>query len=245
MSADGKMIVFSETGEAVGTNYSVFLRKTDGSPAVRLGEGGGGFLSPDGQWVLSLAGAPPRAVLLPTGVGETRQLLDEKSGIIFASWLPDGKSIVYAAASPGHGLRSYLLGIPGGTPHALTPEGTAGTTVTPDGKFALVVDAQRQAWLYPIAGGEPQKLQLILQANEDVLNFLDGQNVLLRTHTVPMDVTRVDIRTGHRELWKQIVPPDAAGAQDIPIIKFSADGKSYAYSLFRALSDLYVVDQLK
>src|ERR1039458_6212782 len=40
MSADGKSIVFSETGEAVGANYSVFLRKTDGSPAIRLGEGG-------------------------------------------------------------------------------------------------------------------------------------------------------------------------------------------------------------
>ena len=245
MSGDGKMIVFSETGEAVGANYSVFLRKTDGSPAVRLGEGGSGILSPDGQWVLSFVGAPSRAVLLPTGVGETRQLLDEKSGVVEASWLPNGKSIVYAAASPGHGLRSYLLDIPGGTPHALTPEGTAGTTVTPDGKFALVVDTQRQAWLYPTAGGEPQKLELILKVNEDVLNFLDAQNLLLRTHTVPVDVTRVNIRTGRRELWKQIVPPDAAGVQNIPILKFSADGKSYVYSTFRSLSDLYVVDQLR
>ena len=42
MSEDGKTIVFSETGEAIGTNYSVFLRKTDGSPAIRLGDGGFG-----------------------------------------------------------------------------------------------------------------------------------------------------------------------------------------------------------
>src|SRR4029077_15560434 len=40
MSADGKTIVFSESGEAEGSNYSIFLRKTDGSPAVRLGDGG-------------------------------------------------------------------------------------------------------------------------------------------------------------------------------------------------------------
>ena len=245
MSADGQTIVFSETGEAVGANYSVFLRRTDGSPAVRLGEGGAGILSPDGQWVLSFVGAPPRAVLLPTGAGEPRQLLDEKSGVIDAAWLPGGKSIVYSAASPGHGLRSYLLDIPGGTPRALTPEGTAGARVTPDGRFALVVDPQRQAWLYPIAGGEPQKLDLILKANEDVLSFLDMQNLLLRTDTVPVDVTRVDIRTGRREPWKQIVPPDAAGVQNIPSLKFSADGKAYAYSIFRMLSDLYVVDQLK
>jgi Tol biopolymer transport system component len=71
-SADGKTIVFSETGEAEGTNYSIFLRKTDGPPAVRLGDGGSAYLSPDGRWIVSLVGAPARLVLLPTGVGEPR-----------------------------------------------------------------------------------------------------------------------------------------------------------------------------
>ena len=31
--------VFRDWG-AEGTNYSIFLRKTDGSPAIRLGDGG-------------------------------------------------------------------------------------------------------------------------------------------------------------------------------------------------------------
>jgi hypothetical protein len=31
----------------------------------------------------------------------------------------------------------------------------------------------------------------------------------------------------------------------IPVIKFSGDGKSYAYSVGRTLSDLYVVEGLK
>src|SRR5580698_5051733 len=52
LSADGKTIVFSESGEAEGGSDSILLRKTDGSPAVRLGEGGFGRLSPDGQWVV-------------------------------------------------------------------------------------------------------------------------------------------------------------------------------------------------
>jgi serine/threonine protein kinase len=53
MSPDGKTIIFSESGEAAAANYSIFLRKTDGSPAVRLGDGGFGALSPDGQWVVA------------------------------------------------------------------------------------------------------------------------------------------------------------------------------------------------
>jgi len=66
ISPDGKTIIFSETGEAEGTNYSMFLRKTDGSPAIRLGDGGFGALSPDGQWVVSIVGFPAKLMLLPT-----------------------------------------------------------------------------------------------------------------------------------------------------------------------------------
>ena len=36
-----------------------------------------------------------------------------------------------------------------------------------------------------------------------------------------------------------------AGVQGITSIRFSADGKSYTYSVGRILSDLYVVDGLK
>ena len=246
ISADGKTIVFSETGEAEGANYSIFLRKTDGSPAVRLGDGAFAALSPDGQSVLSSVGAPAKLVLLPTGVGEARALTDDKVDHFNFAWMPDSKSIVYAAAEPGHGPRSSLLDLQGGAPRALTPEGTVGLFVSPDGKFLLATDSKHWSWLYPIAGGEPQKLNVIPQPNERVMGFFDGgKSVLLRTSTVPVQITRIDLATGRRQLWKEIVPADTAGVQSIPIIRFSADGKSYAYSMGRLLSDLYVVDGLK
>ena len=246
MSADGKTILFSETGEAAGPNSSIFLRQTDGSPAIRLGEGSFGNLSPDGQWVLAAVGSPAKLVLLPTGVGEARQLTDDKTDHLSSIWLPDSKSIVFSAAEPGHSRRTYLLDIQGGTPRAITPEGITGGLITPDGKFLLAVDGKRQRWLYPIAGGEPQKFSVIPNPNERIMRFFEGgKSVLLRTSTVPVQVTRVDIATGHRELWKEIAPADPAGVQSIPSLKFSEDGKSYAYSVGRILSDLFVVDGLK
>ena len=39
VSPDGKNLIFFESGEGVGSNYSVFMRGMDGSPAVRLGSG--------------------------------------------------------------------------------------------------------------------------------------------------------------------------------------------------------------
>jgi len=246
MSADGKTIIFSETGEAVGANYSVFLRKTDGSPAVRLGDGGFGFLSPDGQWVVARVGSPAKLVLLPTGAGEPRQLTDNKTDHYGVAWVPDGKSIVYSTAEPGQQPRTYVLDIEGGAPRAITPQDTAGSVVTPDSKFLLATDNKWQRWLYPMAGGEPQKFSVTPNPHERVLGFADGgKSLLLRSANVPVEITRVDVATGRRELWKEFAPADPAGVQSLPSIRISADGKSYAYSAGRLLSDLYVVDGLK
>ncbi|MGA9393599.1 MAG: protein kinase [Candidatus Sulfotelmatobacter sp.] len=246
MSADGKTIVFSETGEASGANYSIFLRKTDGSPAVRLGDGGFGFLSPDGQWVVTLVGSPANLTLLPTGVGEPRKLTDDKADHFNAAWLADGKSIVFSSAEPGRKARTFFLDIQGGAARPITPEGTVGNRMTPDGKFLLAGDEKHEEWLYPLAGGTPQKLNFSLNADEFTVGLTaDGKDLLVGRHGIPMKIVRVDLTTGKREPWKEISPADPAGVQSIVYIKFSADGKSYAYSTLRVLSDLYVVDGLK
>jgi hypothetical protein len=39
ISPDGKLILFDESGEGGGAVHAVYVRRTDGSPAVRLGEG--------------------------------------------------------------------------------------------------------------------------------------------------------------------------------------------------------------
>jgi serine/threonine protein kinase/Tol biopolymer transport system component len=247
MSADGKTIVFSESGEAEGLNYSVFMRKTDGSPAVRLGDGGYAFLSSDGQWVISLVGSPSKLMLLPTGVGEPRQLTDDKNDHTDVAWLPDSKSIVFSAAEPGHAPRTYLMDIQGGTPRPLTPEGTAGAIVAPDGQHILARESNtRQLWLYPTAAGEPQKLGFSLSLDEFMIAFApDGKGALVGARGIPLKIVRIDLATGHREPWKEISPSDPAGLQSIVNVTLSRDGKSYAYSTLRQLSDLYVVDGLK
>src|SRR4029077_16926423 len=75
LSADGKMILFQEAGEGGGPKYAVYLRNTGGSPAIRLGEGSGMSLSPDGKWALSRLNVSPSPLLLyPKGGGEIKPL---------------------------------------------------------------------------------------------------------------------------------------------------------------------------
>ena len=85
MSNDGKSLVFVELSYGEGRNAAIYLRKTDGSPAVRLGYGNRPSLSPDGKWVVCIRrdAARARLMLLPTGPGESRFLNVE--GVYFES----------------------------------------------------------------------------------------------------------------------------------------------------------------
>jgi Tol biopolymer transport system component len=161
--------------------------------------------------------------------------------------VPDGKSIVFSAAEPGHGRRTYVQSIDAGSAaRAVTPEGVTGSIVSPDSRYLLTIDAKRDRWLHPLAGGEPKKLSITLSPDEGIVSFFgDGTSLIVRDRSIPVKVFRVDLATGRRQLLKEIVPADPAGAQSVPALRFSADGKSYAYTVGRFLSDLYVVDGLK
>ena len=53
LSADGQRVLMAEMLRGSGASGSIYLRGTDGSDAVRLGDGFPEDLSPDGKWVLA------------------------------------------------------------------------------------------------------------------------------------------------------------------------------------------------
>ena len=73
----------------------------------------------------------------------------------------------------------------------------------------------------------------------------DGKSLLLEHHGNPVVIWRVFLNSTRREQVKSLAPSDAAGIVTVRGPRFSADGKSYAYTYFRILSDLYVVDGLR
>jgi hypothetical protein len=85
----------------------VCLRKTDGSPVVRLGDGWAAHLSADGKWALAVVQSrPPQLVIYPTGAGETQQLnRGEIENYVTAQWFRDGKSVLINGNEPGKSTR--------------------------------------------------------------------------------------------------------------------------------------------
>jgi eukaryotic-like serine/threonine-protein kinase len=244
LSQDGHLLLFSET--TLGTNYAVCLRKIDGSPVLRLGEGWPADLSLDGKWVLAVVQSlPPRLLIYPTGAGETRQL--ERGTIehyATAQWFRDGKRVLISGNEPGKGTRFYVQELDG-TPNPVTPEGTRDGLISADGKLVLARGADGKYSIYPIAGGPPdEKPRPVPGLNEaDVLAqwSTDGKSVLAyRRAEIPYRLERVDLATGTRTLFKELAPADRTGLLSMREIFVTDDLRSYAYTAYYQVSSLFV-----
>jgi Tol biopolymer transport system component len=249
VSSEGQTILFDETGEGGGAGYSVHVRRADGSPAVRLGEGAAWSLSPDGRTALAIAGEVPKQkiVLYPIGAGESRSLPPAGLRLESGSWLPDGRRIVFSANENDRGVRLWIQGIDEQRPRAVSPEGyrLLGNAVSPDGKSVVAQGPDRRIYLYPIYGGEPTPVQG-LEADEVPAGWSSGNVLLIRKRgVVPGKILLLDTRTGRREVWKELLPQDAAGVSIITQVAVTPDRRWYAYSYVRSLADLYVVEGSK
>jgi len=248
LSADGKAVLFSEAGEGGGPKYAVYLRKTDGSPAVRLGEGTGVALSPDGKWAAAHPNSTPAPlVLLPTGVGETKPLTQDSINHLRVRWLSDGKRFVFVGNEPGHGMKLYVQSAEESKPHAISPEGVSTTFVlTASGDLVADVGPDRHIYTYPINGGEPRLVPGVQSDEVPTAWSADGRSLFVfRYGEIPARVVQIDVASGQRRPWKDLDPADAAGIDTISGIMMTADAKAYVYGYVRTLCDLYLVEGLK
>jgi len=248
LSADGRLALFSETGEGGGPKYAVYLRKTDGSPAIRLSEGFGMSLSPDGKRALARPNlTSPPLFELPTGVGEPKPLTHDSMNHLWARWLLDGKQLVFSGNDVGHGVHLYVESPEEGKPRSISPEGVSPFfVVSPKGDFIAGVGPDHKIYLYSVAGGEPVPA-LGTTGDEAPTGWsTDGRFLyVFRFGEIPAKVFEVELATGKRKLWKELVPADAAGIDTIRGITITPDAKAYVYGYIRTLSDLYVVEGLK
>jgi Tol biopolymer transport system component/predicted Ser/Thr protein kinase len=248
LSADGKTVLFFESGEGGGPKYAVYLRNTDGSPAIRLGEGSGLSLSPDGQWALSrLNVMPSPLVLYPTGVGEMKELKPDGMNHIAATFLPDGKRFVFSGTESGHGARLYLESLDDAKPHAFSMEGIAqGFVLSPEGGTVAARGPDQKIYLFSVGGGDPRVLQGVQPGEFPTAWSSDGKSLFVITRgQIPAQVFRIDVATGQRTFWRSFEPADSAGIDTIRGVLVSADNKAYVYGYSRTLSDLYQVQGLK
>jgi len=249
LSPDGQSLLFREEGEAGGPTYAVYLRKTDGSPAVRLGDGLSLALSPDGKWALSSRGDNQADLfLLPTGPGDPKPLPGHNIVHGSASWFADGKRILVSGTEANRGARLYVQDIEDDKIQPVTPEGTNGLSfaLSPDGRQVAAIGPDEKGYLFPIPSGDPQPIKGLEAGEVPVAWTSDGHSLFVyRGGDLPSKVYRLDVATGNRSLWKELMPPDPSGVEFVGPVLPTPDGKSYVYGYRRLLSDLYLVEGLQ
>jgi serine/threonine protein kinase len=248
LSSDGKRILFSDGASQSGGYYTLCLRNTDGSPVIRLGEGAALGFSPDGVWALALLDkTPPEIEVLPTGPGEVRRWVNPAiEGYSGVGWMPNSQEVIFSAYEPGHGSRFYIQKIGGGAIRPITSEGFSTKLiipVSPDGKQFVAVNDQTGAWnLCQVDDGKCATFSGIEDDDTPLQWSVDGKYVYASQQHPVSAVYRIELATGHRQLWKQLAPADSVGALEVLPSSITPDGKSIAVQYDRSLDQLYTVE---
>jgi Tol biopolymer transport system component len=247
--------VFDDWGSAAGASGLAYVRKADGSPAIKLGVWSIPTISPDGTLVLAFeasAVGTSHPALIPTGAGDTRQLtstLVQQSNAM--GFMPDQKAI-YFSNDDGHGWRMYVQDLAGSPARAITPLISVRThyfethVVSPDGKLIFARDVTGKGMIYPVAGGDSRPVPGWLAEDIWITWSADGRSAYVyQDDKISAPVYRLDVTTGKRDLVMTLAPSDSDGVTAIVSVRMTADGKTYAYSDSRELSDLFVVSGVK
>jgi hypothetical protein len=242
LSRDGKTLLF-------GDRFGVYMRPTDGAPAMKLGLEGAWAddLSPDGQFVLATTARGDQLILVPTGPGAPQLLpnyqIKAHNG---ATWFPDGRRILVNGNEERGDIRSYVLELGvARPPRPLTGEGVWALALSGDGALAAAIGSGRIS-LWPTDGGPPRDVPGT-EPDDRPAAFTSDDRALwvFRRGEMPAHIHRVDVKTGERVVWKTISPPDPAGVYSLIDFEITRDGRAYAYTYRRVLSQLYVARGLR
>ncbi|MEX0881199.1 MAG: protein kinase [Thermoanaerobaculia bacterium] len=249
LSDDGKLLLFDESGEGGGANGSVYLRATDGSPAVRLGDGLGVTLSPDGAWALMRTlPDPSHFVLVPVKAGQPRVFPPD--GFLrtsYGAFFPDGSRFVFESSAPGHGTRLYAQAVAGGAPAAISAEGINSSRifVSPDARLVAAIGPDSRTHLYPTAGGPPVDLTASQVGDYPAGWTTDGKGIYVSVQGNPCRIDVIDVASGRRTHVRDLAGPDSAGVTAFGPARVTPDGQVMTAGFNRILSILYRVKDLR
>jgi len=248
ISRDGKLLLFTERGGGT-KNSATYVRKTDGSPAIRLGEGSAAALSPDAKWALATSpGARSKIFLLPTGAGQPLNFdLAPLEFDKFAGWSPEGDRLFFWGVEADRTRSLQELTLATGEHRRISSvKAFLGGLLSPDGKKLIACEeGVSKCAVFPVDGGPARPIPGFEEYLFVVGWAPDSCSIYVSDNREPVKISRVRLEDGRSELWKELRPADATGVCGIGTVVISPETGAYAYSYERVLSDLYLVEGLK
>jgi hypothetical protein len=185
----------------------------------------------------------PFSVVLPKG---------RENDNIIAYLLPDERRVLTLYQVDGS-MAWVILDRGGAPPVQVTPPGFDWVPVgslsplAPDGTGRFIGCRDTMAWfILSLAGGRPEPIRGLHPGERPVGWSTDGGSVFVRNprDQLPVTITRLDLRSEARKVVTSFSPLDPAGFLECRDAYASTDGRTFAFSLQKRLSDLYLVDNL-
>jgi len=247
ISSDGNLVLFTESGEASGAHYWVYVHNRKTNSTTRIGTGRAMALSPDGTRVLAVDPSERKhLIMLPVGDGSPETLSGGGFEYQWARYFPDGQSLLVGGAYPGQPAALYRQPVSGGK---LEPLQTGGAyldfdfnTIAPDG--ARIAGMTPGGKCVVIALDRNQSSPCLTDASLVPTRWAaDGKHLyMLAVSPRPYKLMLADPATGKAELVRTLGAQVESGLQWLANVTITPDGEYYAYSLQHAISQLFVVD---
>ena len=244
ISADGKTIVFVEFAYGEGRNVAIYLRKTDGAQAVKIGYGVRPALSPDSKWIACGFHQANSTVLriLPAGAGEERTLDSHGLQYESAEWFADQKRLLVVASEPGKGVQTFTYALDGDlAPQRITGLGERATKPSPNGRYAVSVEGNRLRLIaIPPHDESPRDLGE-WKPGAQILRWNDQGTALIGGRPIAggVELFRFDVATRVVTKLREIRYPED-NAEFVSLVA-SPGGNWYALSYQKDLGELYLV----
>ncbi len=252
LSGDGSAFAgIEQSAPGAGLEPFFYFRRASEAAPVRLGNGTGVGVSPDGRWVLSaVSSAHGHALtLFPTGPGDPRPLPIGKVeprpvSQEFARWSADGSKLLFPGSEPGRPARSWLLDLTGpGPPRAATPEGCSLAVLSPDAESVATVDPEGKMLMCSVSGGAPSEVRGALPGEIPIEWEAGGKALFVWDRTWPARIVRLELDSGRRTVFRELAT-DTLGILYGNLL-VTRDGQNYAYRIRRVLSELNVAEGLR
>jgi len=246
VSADGRIVLFEESGVGAGSQYQIYVHRLDDHRTVRVGDGRAMALTRDGKSVLALGtDERSRFRLLPLSEGHTVELPPTGLEYQWARFFPDGDRLLALANEPGHPLRLFVQPLDG-KPFPITPPIVVrNVAISPDGSRVALLAANGQLTIYPTTeNGAPRTISTsdslgpLLWTADD---WLYVQHVGGYTE-IPTRISRLHLPSGRLEPWREVAPIDRLGVNAITKVMLSEDTRTVIFNYRRVLSELFVAE---
>lgn len=231
ISRDGTLLAIGDQGR--GVNYSIMIRKTDGTPAIRVGDGDPRGISPDRRWIIGmLPTATHKWWLYPIGAGDPRELhWNGLESVSWVAWFPDGHALLVCGSEPHRVDRCYRSPLDGSSLDPVTPDSVGFGMPRPDGQAVLYASPSGEQWIHLLSGGPDRPVP----DTRDVPIYRwspDGSALWVKggTDETPR-VDRLDTATGRRTPLVTIERPPGESDRIVHVV-LADNPHTYAYLTF-------------